>query len=77
MNRFLEWLHYDVGFVGFMVWLFLGIALLLIGAMIYTEVRYPCKRYADEATYHSPTYVLSGKILIPVGGGYWKECVER
>lgn len=43
------------------------VMLVLLGMMIYEEIKYPCVKYSDEVT-----WVLVGKITVPT-----HACVKR
>jgi len=60
-------------FIAFMV----GILMLLIGIVFYAAwyESVNCLSGHQEARYHPPTYMMVGKILMPVGGGTWDDFV--
>lgn len=55
----------------------IAIVALVILIAIYQAIH--CVKWVkSEPRYHAPTYVKSGDVMIPVGGGYYadSECVE-
>ncbi len=54
--------------------LFIGIP--CVAYAIWNEETHHCKAYG-EPYYHEPYYIQSGKVMVPVNGGVWSDCVSR
>jgi len=55
-----------------------GLLVLLMGFVMFMAVYQitNCEYgHTGESYYHTPTYVMSGNIMIPVGGGYYGDFV--
>jgi hypothetical protein len=59
-----------VSVVGCFLLLFVGLPVAIWFSLTQT-----CSKWT-EPYYHPPTYVMSGKVLVPVAGGTWSDCVE-
>lgn len=65
-------------YVSVPVIVFEWIALFAVFAVPYImfDTAHPCIAFSAPV-YHAPTYVMSGKVLVPVGGGTYADCEKR
>lgn len=55
---------------------FMLFILLWIPYELVYESKHPCIKYGAPY-YHSPTYVMAGKVMVPTGGGVYGDCEAR
>jgi hypothetical protein len=80
-DRFMDWTT-ENGFVGFCC--FVGV--VLVAALVFCVLvdsldawynnLHPCTSWS-EPHYHAPVYVMSGKVMIPIGAGTSPDCLSR
>lgn len=73
----INWVFFDPMLVTLWVVGIASVALLVLSVILaFYDIKHPCVA-EGPAYYHSPTYVMVGKVMTPVGGGYYGDCIRR